>query len=78
VTDLLPEGVVPSVTSTWMVWVWNVAIVVVGVGFFYQDQSWSAYLFGPGYTALVLLWLHQLGQAFRLRWTRRTTPDVSV
>jgi hypothetical protein len=77
-SDPLPDGVIPSVISTWMVWVWNIAILVVGVGFFYQDQSWSAYFFGPGYTALVILWLYELAQAFRLRWALRTESETTT
>lgn len=64
--------------STWMVWVWNIAILVVGVGFFYQDLSWSAYLFGPGYTALVILWFYELAQAFRLRWALQTDSETTT
>jgi hypothetical protein len=70
-TDLLPDGAVPSTISTWMVLVWNLAILLVGIGFFYQDQPWSAYLFGPGYTLLAVLWFYLLSQAFRLRRSLR-------
>ncbi|PAU81519.1 hypothetical protein CK500_14585 [Halorubrum salipaludis] len=77
-TDLLPDGIVPSVIPSWMVWVWNIAILVVGVGFFYQDQPWSAYLFGSGYTALVVLWLYELTQAFRLRWTLQADSEATT
>lgn len=79
-TDLLPDGVVPSTISTWMVPVWNLAILLVGIGFFYQDQPWSAYLFGPGYTLLSVLWFYLLSQAFRLRRSLRhrsmSTPEL--
>lgn len=71
-SDLLPDGTVPSVISTWMVWAWNLAVLLVGIGFFYQDQSWSAAFFAPGYTVLVILWLYVLAQAFRLRRTLRS------
>jgi cytochrome c oxidase cbb3-type subunit 1 len=64
----LPGGEIPSAISSWMVWLWNIAILLVGVGFFYQDQSWSAYLFAPGYIALVIIWFYELVQAFRFRW----------
>jgi cytochrome c oxidase cbb3-type subunit 1 len=60
------------VLAVWMIWVWNVAILLVGVGFFYQDQPWAASLFAPGYTALIALWLYQLTQAVRLRRGRPT------
>lgn len=49
-----------------------------GVGFFYQDLSWSAYLFGPGYTALVILWFYELAQAFRLRWALQTDSETTT
>ncbi len=75
-TDFLPDRDTPSVISTWMVWIWNLAILVVGIGFFYQDQSWSAYLFAPGYTALIALWFYELAQAFRLRWAPRTESEM--
>jgi hypothetical protein len=70
-TDILPDGAVPSVISTWMIWAWNVAILLVGVGFFYQNKLWSAYLFGPGYTVLALLWLYVLVQVFHVRRSLR-------
>jgi cytochrome c oxidase cbb3-type subunit 1 len=75
---LLPDDAVPSVISTWMVWVWNVAVLVVGVGFFYQDQSWSAFLFGPGYTLLVAIWAYELAQAVRLRRSRGTDATATA
>jgi cytochrome c oxidase cbb3-type subunit 1 len=77
-SDLLPDGNVPSVLSTWMIWVWNLAILLVGVGFFYQDQAWTAYLFGPGYTALAALWFYELAQAFRLRWALRADAKSAI
>jgi cytochrome c oxidase cbb3-type subunit 1 len=77
-TDLFPDGAVPSVISTWMIWVWNLAILVVGVGFFYQDQAWSAYLFGSGYTVLVLLWLYMLIQVFRVRRSLRDRAGATT
>ncbi|WP_265108602.1 hypothetical protein [Halosolutus halophilus] len=80
--DAVPDVDVPSVISTWMVWLWNGAILLVGVGFFYQDQSWSAYLFGPGYTVLVVLWGYELAQVFRLRRSlpadTETTADTGL
>jgi hypothetical protein len=76
--DLLPGGVVPTVLSTWSVLVWNAAVLVVGVGFFYQDQAWSAGLLGPGYAVLVLLWLYTLTRSFHLRRAlRREDQTVS-
>ena len=69
--DILPDGSVPSVLSVWMVVAWNVAVFTVGVGFFYQEQAWSAFLFAPGYTVIVVLWFYQLAQAFRVRLALR-------
>lgn len=67
--DLLPDGVVPSTISRWTVLAWNVAILVVGIGFFYQNQSWSRFLLAPGYTVLAVIWFRLLVQAIRLRRT---------
>lgn len=49
-----------SAVPRWMVWLWNVAILVVGFGFFYQNTDWSVYLLGPGYTVLSLIWAYEL------------------
>ncbi len=80
-TDILPDGTVPAVMSRWTIGVWNVAILVIGVGFFYQDLAWSAYFFGVGYTVAVVIWGYELAQAARLRWRLRnaaasTAADV--
>ena len=77
-TDLLPDGAVPAVLSTRMVALWNLSILLVGVGFFYQNQSWSAYLFGPGYTLLAVLWFYLLSRAFRLRRSLRVRSGASI
>ena len=69
--DLLPDGAVPAVLSRLTVIAWNVAVLLVGVGFFYQDQAWSAFLFGPGYAVLTGLWLYIVAQAVRLRLSLR-------
>jgi hypothetical protein len=69
--DLLPDGTVPDALSLWFVLAWNAAVLLVGIGFFYQDLSWSVYLFGPGYAVLSVLWLYELAQAVRLRRSLR-------
>ena len=69
---LLPDGAIPTAISRWTVLAWNVAILVVGVGFFYQDQSWSRFLFAPGYTVLVAIWFALLVRAVRLRRSLRS------
>ncbi|MFB6171726.1 MAG: hypothetical protein ABEJ23_04280 [Haloarculaceae archaeon] len=69
--DLLPAGSVPSVVPAWLIWLWNAAVLVVGVGFLYQDRAWSLGLLGPGYVVLALLWLYLLIQAVRLRRSLR-------
>lgn len=61
-----PEGV-PGVITRWMGWAWNLAILVVGVGFLYQDLAWSAYAFGVGWTVIAGLWAYLLVQVVRLR-----------
>ena len=50
-----------------MVWVWNIALLVLGIGFFYQEQPWAAYFFGTGTTVLALFWGYYLVQTIRLR-----------
>jgi len=69
---------VPSVLAPWTVGLWNIAILVVGVGFFYQNQPWAAFLFGPGYLVILGLWLYQLGAAARLRWAARTEAGAAT
>lgn len=66
-TDLLPDGEVPRVISRWTVLAWNVAVFVVGLGFFTQDQSWSAILFGAGYSVVIAVWAYALVKAVRGR-----------
>lgn len=68
-TGARSDSTVPSSPiSPWMVGVWNVAVLLAGVGFFYQDQSWSSYLHGAGFTALALLWAYYLLEIGRQRW----------
>ncbi|ELY66475.1 hypothetical protein [Natronococcus jeotgali] len=57
---LVPTAGVPSVVGTRTVLAWNLAVLVVGIGFFYQDQSWSALLRGPGYAVLLGVWGYYL------------------
>jgi len=70
--DILPDGRVPTVLSRPIIALWNVAILLVGIGFFYQDQAWSVWLFAPGYSVLLGLWLYELALAARLRWALRS------
>ena len=75
---LLPDGVVPDVLPKWLVGVWNVAILLVGFGFFYQDAAWSAYLFGSGYTVLSVIWAYELVVAVRLRRSVRAAAAAEA
>jgi hypothetical protein len=75
---LLAVGEIPDVVSPWMVAAWNVAVLVVGVGFFYQTDAWSAYLFGAGYAVLSVLWFYSLAQSFRLRRSLRVGAEESA
>ncbi|MFB6354777.1 MAG: hypothetical protein ABEJ92_11915 [Halobacteriales archaeon] len=63
----------PGVVYRPLVLAWNVAVLAVGIGFFYQTQAWSAYVFGVGYAVLAALWGYYLVQAVRLRWAARST-----
>lgn len=67
IPDAVSAPNLPSVVSAWMVWVWNIALLVLGVGFFYQDQSWAGYFFGTGATVLAVFWAYYLVQTVRLR-----------
>ncbi|MFB6154413.1 MAG: hypothetical protein ABEJ22_00845 [Haloferacaceae archaeon] len=63
------DGVFPALdvpdVERWRVWVWNLAVLVVGFGFFYQDRGWSTALFGVGYAVIAALWLWFLLAAAR-------------
>lgn len=67
-TGLLPYQTVPhTVVRDWMTAVWNVAVFVVGLTFFYQDAGWSPAAMATGFTALIMLWAHHLAQIVRQR-----------
>ncbi|MFU8868408.1 hypothetical protein [Natronococcus sp.] len=69
---LVPAAGVPSVVGTRTVLAWNLAVLVVGIGFFYQDQSWSALLRGPGYAVLLGVWGYYLVRIVGHRRSVRT------
>lgn len=68
---LVPAEGVPAVVGPWTVLAWNVAVLVVGTGFFYQDQSWSTLLQGPGYAVLLGIWGYYLVRIVGCRWSTR-------
>ncbi|WP_265109876.1 hypothetical protein [Halosolutus halophilus] len=68
VAGLVPATGVPSVVGPWIVLAWNVAVLAVGIGFFYQDQSWSALLHGAGYAVLLAIWGYYLLGIVGRRW----------
>ena len=57
----------PSVPSTLTVVVWNLAVLVVGVGFFYQEAAWTVPLFASGYAVLIAIWLASLARVGQVR-----------
>ncbi|MFB6184815.1 MAG: hypothetical protein ABEI96_09700 [Haloarculaceae archaeon] len=65
--DLLPAGTIPTGIPAWVVAVWNVAVLAVGLGFFFQDQAFATILQGVGWPVLVGVWAYQLSQAVRIR-----------
>ncbi len=67
ISDALSTPNLPGVVSAWMVWGWNIAMLVLGMGFFYQKQSWASYFFGTGATVLAAFWAYYLVQTIRLR-----------
>lgn len=64
----------PAVIYRPMVLAWNLAVLAVGIGFFYQTAEWSAPFFGVGYTVLAVLWGYYLVQAIRLRRAAGGSP----
>ena len=69
-------GVVPAVISRSHLVAWNAAIVLVGIGFFYQNQAWSAFAFGPGYAVIIVIWLFVLARIARAGRNHRTDAAV--
>jgi hypothetical protein len=73
------DGVFPSLdlpsVPRWRVWAWNLGVLVIGFGFFYQDQGWSTLLFGVGYTVVAALWLWYLVAAARSHGRRLGTAS---
>lgn len=60
---LLPSGLAFTGPSNWVIVVWNVAVLAVGIGFFFQEQSYATVLHGVGWTVLVVLWALLLSRA---------------
>ena len=67
-SDVLPADAVPTALSKPAILAWNLAILLVAVGFFYQDRAWSVWAFGPGYTVILALWGSLLLAVFRVRY----------
>ncbi|WP_227014839.1 hypothetical protein [Natronorubrum aibiense] len=68
---LVPADSVPSVVGPWTVLAWNLAVLAVGIGFFYQEQAWSAVLHGSGYAVLLVIWGYYLLRIVDQRWRSR-------
>ncbi|WP_242695663.1 hypothetical protein [Halomontanus rarus] len=71
VDGLVPAANLSSVVGPRAVLVWNLAVLAVWIGFFYQDQSWSVLLHGSGFTALLALWGYYLVKIVEERWAVR-------
>jgi len=69
---LVPAKRLPSAVGPKSVLAWNLAVLAAGIGFFYQDQSWSALLHGSGFTVLLALWGYYLLQIVEQWWSART------
>ncbi|MFC4541336.1 hypothetical protein ACFO5R_05285 [Halosolutus amylolyticus] len=74
---LVPATGVPSIVGPWTVLAWNVAVLAVGIGFFYQDQAWSALLHGPGYAVLLAIWGYSVCRIVDRWWTTRADASPS-
>ncbi|WP_249038835.1 hypothetical protein [Haloterrigena salifodinae] len=68
---LVPATHLPSVVGPRSVLAWNLAVLAIGIGFFYQDQSWSALLHGSGFAVLLGLWGYYLFKIVEQRWAVR-------
>ncbi|WP_254612601.1 hypothetical protein [Haloterrigena gelatinilytica] len=64
---LVPASALPSVVGPRSVLAWNLAVLAIGIGFFYQDQSWSALLHGSGFAVLLGLWGYYLFEIIEQR-----------
>ena len=74
---LLPHQTIPgTIVQSWMIWTWNLAVLVVGFGFFYQDTAWSPWVLATGFTALLLLWGHHLVRIVEQRWRLLASPNA--
>ncbi|ADB63117.1 hypothetical protein Htur_4300 (plasmid) [Haloterrigena turkmenica DSM 5511] len=76
VGGLVPATHLPSVVGPWSVLAWNLAVLAIGIGFFYQDQSWSALLHSSGFAIILVLWGRYLLKIVEQRWAirERTSP----
>ncbi|MBZ6496846.1 hypothetical protein [Natrinema longum] len=77
VAGLVPSTALPSALGPRSVLAWNLAVLAVGIGFFYQDQSWSALLHGPGYAVVLSIWGYYLVTIVDRRWSARASKRVS-
>lgn len=71
--DLLPNAEIPTGLSKWTVLVWNVAVLAVGLGFFFQDQWFATYLHALGWPVLIVIWAYLLGRIVAGRKQLRTS-----
>ncbi|MFC6719012.1 hypothetical protein ACFQGT_20410 [Natrialbaceae archaeon GCM10025810] len=69
VGGLVPETRIPSVVGSRSVLAWNLAVLAVGIGFFYRDQPWAALLHAPAYAIILALWGYYLLEIVRRRWS---------
>lgn len=52
----------------WAVAAWNLAVLLWGVGFFYQEAAWAAVPFAVGASVVTALWLAALAAAVAGHW----------
>lgn len=60
--ELLPNGEIPTGPSGVTVALWNIAVLAVGLGFFFLDQQFATYLHAIGWPIIIVLWASQLGK----------------
>lgn len=65
--DVLPDSTIPVGIPKWTVFIWNLAVLAVGLGFFFQDQGFATYLHAVGWSVLIAIWAYQLAQVVLTR-----------
>lgn len=66
--DVLPDRTIPAGIPKWAVLAWNLAVLAVGLGFFFQGRTFGPYLHAVGWPVLIVTWAYQLAQVVLTRY----------